>query len=135
MDVNDPRRGTACYALATRLINQTIETIGPATFDVLGEGSDERLTDAFYDLLSSPVATGAGPFTLEAAALLNETHELATMEGFHYSVNVSHRTMSVELATEDDEFVSSIGHDEMTSDSLFSVLKCNLEQYTAKTRE
>lgn len=131
MDVNDPRRGTHRYMVATKLINQTIETIGPAVFDVLGEGSDERLTDAFFDVLDE--VTGPGPYTLEVAKVLNDTHVFAQTRGLDYGVGVKGGVMEVYLTGEDQSSEVDIPADEIEEDTLFSALKSNLAEFTTKT--
>ena len=131
MDANDPRRGTARYAIATRLINQTIETIGPAVFDVLGEGSDERLTDAFFDVLDE--ATGPGPYTLEVATVLNDTHVIAQTLNLNYGVRMEDGMMTVDLAGDGHLSQCEIPAEEIEEDTLFSALKSNLAEFTVKS--
>lgn len=133
MTENDPRRGTARYAIATRLINQTIETIGPAVFDILGEGSDERLTDAFFDVLGE--ATGPGPYTLEVATVLNDTHVTARTLGLDYGVETEDGAIVVYLASEDQTVETVIPTDEVEEDTLFSALKHNLANFNVKSPE
>lgn len=136
MEANDPRRGTHRYKVATDLINKTIETIGPAVFDVLGEGSDERLTDAFFDVLSE--ATGPGPYTVEVAKVLNDTHVIAQTLGLDYAVGVEGGQMGVCLVDTADDGTSSevfIPAEEIEEDTLFSALKSNLAEFTVKPRK
>jgi hypothetical protein len=127
MEANDPRRGTHRYKVATDLINKTIETIGPAVFDVLGENSDERLTDAFFDVLSE--ATGPGPYTLEVAKVLNDTHVAAQTLSLDYGVGVENGVMEVYLSDEDRTSELLIPVEEIEEDTLFSALKSNLAEF------
>ncbi len=131
MDANDPRRGTHRYKVATNLINKTIETIGPAVFDVLGEGSDERLTDAFFDVLGG--ATGPGPYTLEVARILNDTHLLAQTLRLDYGVGVEDGTMEVYIGHHDQASEVFIPVEEIKEDTLYNALKLNLAEFTVKS--
>lgn len=128
---HDSREGSIRYTLAQRLIAETIETIGPATFDVLGEGSEARLTDAFYNVLEE--ATGPGPYTLEVATVLNDTHVTARTLGLDYGVETEDGAMVVYLASEDQAVETVIPTDDVEEDTLFSALKHNLATFKVKS--
>ena len=131
MDANDPRRGTHRYKVATSLITKTVETIGPGVFDVLGEGSEERLTDAFFNVLGG--ATGPGPYTLEVARMLNDTHVLAQTLRLDYGVGVEEGTMEVYIGHHDQGSEVLIPVEEIEQDTLFNALKANLAEFTVKS--